>query len=78
MTWERVGAGHTAVWMESGHVATVVKSSIVIRKATLFNVCMYVCMHIRAYMRVIAYECSNGHATCKQHVTRETTVVRIM
>ena len=73
MTWERVGAGHTAVWMESGHVATVVKSSIVIRKATLFNV-----MYVRTYMRVIAYECSNGHATCKQHVTRETTVVRIM
>ena len=29
-----------------GHVATVVKSSIVIRNATLFNVCMYVCTYV--------------------------------
>ena len=49
MTWERVGAGHTAVRMESGHVATVVKSSIVIRKATLFNV-IYVCMYAHTYV----------------------------
>ena len=56
-----------------GHVATVVKSSIVIHKATLFNV-----MYAHTYMCVIVYECSNGPATCKQHVTHETTDVRIM
>ena len=59
------------------YAATVVKSSIVIRKATLFNV-MYACMHIRTYMCVIAYECSNGPAPCNQHVTHETTDVGIM
>ena len=82
MTWDKVGVGHTGIWMERwacGH------SSEVIHSHTQSNfVQCYVCMYAHTYVRVIAsmcviaYECSNGPATCKQHVTHETTDVGIM
>ena len=59
-----------------GHVATVVKSSIVIRKATLFNV-MYACMHIRICVSL----CTNAAMVLRHvssHVAHEATDVRIM
>ena len=79
VTWNRVGAGHTDIWMERW---TCRHSSEVIHCHTQGNfvqcyVC-HVCTYVRVCVSLLMNAAMHGPATCKQHVTCEATDVCIM